>query len=387
MWIGSLASFMALNMQMITRGWLVLRLADDSPLSLSLVMVSFAAPMTLVSLVGGVLADRIPRKRMVILSQGGNALLTLLVATLDITGIVAFWHLIVLGVLNGSLMAFNMPSRQAMISDIVPEDRLMNAISLNNSAMNLTRVIGPALAGILIVYIETAGVFYLISGIYVFATLSMTTIRAGTTPASTSRKGMAGDIGEGLRYVFYSPTLRGVMLILFVGTMFGFSYYALLPAWGREALDVGSDDLGILMTLMGAGALVATLILASMSRFRHRGLLLLVSCVVWGVGLALFSQTTSFAVAVPYLLAVGLLSSLFMSLNMTLFQVYAAREMRGRVMSIGMMAFGLTPLSALPFGALAESIGTPDALMVSGLLLTAGSLVLIIALPNLRRIA
>ncbi len=378
---------MALNMQMITRGWLVLRLADDSPLSLSLVMVSFAAPMTFVSLVGGVLADRIPRKRMVIFSQGGNALLTLLVATLDITGIVAFWHLIVLGVLNGSLMAFNMPSRQAMISDIVPEDRLMNAISLNNSAMNLTRVIGPALAGILIVYIETAGVFYLISGIYVFAILSMTTIQAGTTPASTSRKGMAGDIGEGLRYVFYSPTLRGVMLILLVGTLFGFSYYALLPAWGREALDVGSDDLGILMTLMGAGALVATLILASMSRFRHRGLLLLVSCVVWGVGLALFSQATSFAVAVPYLLAVGLLSSLFMSLNMTLFQVYAAREMRGRVMSIGMMTFGLTPLSALPFGALAESIGTPDALMVSGLLLTAGSLILIIALPNLRRIA
>ncbi len=378
---------MALNMQMITRGWLVLRLADDSPLSLSLVMVSFAAPMTFVSLVGGVLADRIPRKRMVIFSQGGNALLTLLVATLDITGIVAFWHLIVLGVLNGSLMAFNMPSRQAMISDIVPEDRLMNAISLNNSAMNLTRVIGPALAGILIVYIETAGVFYLISGIYVFAILSMTTIRAGTTPASTSRKGMAGDIGEGLRYVFYSPTLRGVMLILLVGTLFGFSYYALLPAWGREALDVGSDDLGILMTLMGAGALVATLILASMSRFRHRGLLLLVSCVVWGVGLALFSQATSFAVAVPYLLAVGLVSSLFMSLNMTLFQVYAAREMRGRVMSIGMMTFGLTPLSALPFGALAESIGTPDALMVSGLLLTAGSLILIIALPNLRRIA
>ena len=378
---------MALNMQMITRGWLVLRLADDSPLSLSLVMVSFAAPMTFVSLVGGVLADRIPRKRMVIFSQGGNALLTLLVATLDITGIVAFWHLIVLGVLNGSLMAFNMPSRQAMISDIVPEDRLMNAISLNNSAMNLTRVIGPALAGILIVYIETAGVFYLISGIYVFAILSMTTIRAGTTPASTSRKGMAGDIGEGLRYVFYSPTLRGVMLILLVGTLFGFSYYALLPAWGREALDVGSDDLGILMTLMGAGALVATLILASMSRFRHRGLLLLVSCVVWGVGLALFSQATSFAVAVPYLLAVGLLSSLFMSLNMTLFQVYAAREMRGRVMSIGMMTFGLTPLSALPFGALAESIGTPDALMVSGLLLTAGSLILIIALPTLRRIA
>ena len=385
MWLGSFASFMALNMQMITRGWLVLRLADDSPLSLSLVMVSFAAPMMFVSLIGGALADRISRKRMVMFSQAGNAILALLVATLDITDVVEFWHLMVLGVLNGSLMAFNMPSRQAMISDTVPEDKLMNAISLSSSAMNLTRILGPALAGILILYIDTAGVFFLISGIYVFATLSIVTINAGTKPASSSRRGMTGDIREGLAYVLGDPTLKGLILIGFIASLFGFSYFALLPAWGREALDVGSADLGILMMLMGIGALVGTLILASMSHIKRRGAILLAACVVWGIGLALFSQSTSFTFAVPFLLVIGLVSSLFMSLNMTLIQVYAAREMRGRVTSIMMMTFGLMPLSALPFGALAEWQTTPFALMVSGILLAVFTLIFIFAYPSLRR--
>jgi MFS family permease len=386
MWLGSFASFMALNMQMITRGWLVLRLADDSPLSLSLVMVSFAAPMTFVSLIGGALADRISRKRMVMFSQTGSAILALLVATLDITDFVEFWHLLVLGVLNGSLMAFNMPSRQAIISDTVPEDKLMNAISLNNSAMNLTRILGPALAGILILYIDTAGVFFLISGFYVFATLSIATIDAGTEPASSSRGGMTGDIREGLAYVFGNPTLLGLIMIGLIASLFGFSYFALLPAWGREALDVGSADLGILMMLMGIGALTGTLILAAMSNIKRRGSLLLGACVIWGVSLALFSQATSFAVAVPLLLVVGLVSSLFMSLNMTLIQVYAAREMRGRVMSIMMMTFGLMPLSALPFGALAEWQTTPFALTVSGILLAVFTLIFIFAYPKFRRI-
>ena len=283
-------------------------------------------------------------------------------------------------------MAFNMPSRQAIISDTVPEDKLMNAISLNNSAMNLTRIIGPAVAGVLIVYIDTAGVFFLIAGIYVFATLSIVTISAGTKPASRSRKGMTEDIREGLAYVVGDPTLKGLILVGFIASLFGFSYFALLPAWGREALDVGSEDLGILMMLMGIGALVGTLVLASMSNFKRRGALLLVSCVIWGVGLALFSQATSFTFAVPFLLIVGLASALFMSLNMTLIQVYAAPEMRGRVMSIMMMTFGLMPLSVLPFGALAESIGTPDALMVSGILLTVLMLIFVFAYPSFRRI-
>ena len=387
MWAGSFVSFMAMNMQMITRSWLVVRLTDDSPLYLSLSMVSFAVPVTFVSLIGGALADRVPRRRLVIMSQSGNALMTLLLAVLDVTGVVTFWHVMAMGVVNGSLMAFNMPSRQAIISEIVPERRLMNAISLNNSSMNLTRVVGPALAGFLILLIDTAGVFFIISAIYVFSTLSMTMVRAGTEPAGRSGKGMTGDIREGLAYTIGDRTLRGLIIMNFIPVLFGFSYYALLPAWAREALDVQSDDLGILMMLMGVGALTGTLILASMGSFRRRGGFLLVSCLVWGVTLAVFARMESFAPTVPLLIFIGLVSSVFMSLNMTLTQVYSAPRMRGRVMSITMMSFGLMPLSAVPFGLLAEFTNTPFALMLSGILLAVFTLLFSVAYPSFRRIA
>ena len=165
------------------------------------------------------------------------------------------------------------------------------------------------------------------------------------------------------------------------------SYSVLLPAWGKEALGVQSDALGMLLAVMGVGALVGTLILASLRGFNKRGTLLLVVCVVWGFALAGFSQTTSYAAAVPLLLFVGLVSAIFMSLNMTLIQLYSAPEMRGRMMSIAMMTFGVTPLSALPFGAIAERIGTPDALMISGFMLAAFTLVFTLAYPRFRQIA
>ena len=153
--MSSFVSFLAMNMQMITRSWLVLRVTDDSPLALTLVTLTFALPMTVVSPLAGALADRFSRKKLVVFSQASNALLTIIMGTLDITGVVSFWHIMVIGIFNGSLMAVNMPSRQAIISDIVPDDKLMNAISLNNSSMNLTRVAGPALAGFLILFVAS----------------------------------------------------------------------------------------------------------------------------------------------------------------------------------------------------------------------------------------
>ena len=386
MWLGSLGSFMAMNMQMITRGWLVLRLADDSPLALALVMMSFSIPMTFVSLIGGALADRISRKRIVILSQIGNLLLTAILATLDITGIITFWHLLVIGFVNGSLVAINMPSRQAIISDIVPERSLMNAISLSNSAMNATRIVGPAIAGLLIIWIDTAGVFYLISGLYVFAVISVAMINSGKEPSNRSRKSITGDIREGLSYVASAPTLLGLVSLSLIASIFGFSYFALLPAWAREAMDIQSDALGYLLTIMGVGALIGTLALAALPKIKKRGIVLLLSCLGWGIGIAIFSQATSYMVVVPLLLLTGLSSAVFMSLNMTLMQLYASREMRGRVMSISMMTFGVMPLGAVPLGALAEYTGTPTALLLSGGLLIGVTLLFSVFYPSFRRV-
>jgi MFS family permease len=386
LWLGSFAHFMAMGMQMMARGWLVLRLSNDSPFALALVMMAFSVPMTFVSLIGGALADRMSRKHIIMYSQAGNAILTALLATLDLTGIIRFWHLIVIGAVNGSLMALNMPSRQALISDLVPPEKLMNAISLNNSGTNITRVIGPALAGLLIIYIDTAGVFYLIAACYIFSLLSVAMIHGARVLAKKPGKKMIGEIREGLKYATADPVLRGLIITVFIPVFFGFSFLTLLPAWAREALDVQSDGLGMLMMVMGIGALTGTLMLAAMGNFQRRGLWLLINSLFWGCGLAIFSQATTYAIALPFLLLIGLLTAVFMSLNMTLMQIYSAVEMRGRIMSIAMMTFGAMPLSAVPFGAIAEHIGTPNALFLSGSMLVVFTIVFALVYPRFRKI-
>jgi MFS family permease len=370
---------MAMNMQIVTRGWLILRLTNDSPLALSIVMMAFALPMIVVSPIGGALADRISRKGLVMFSQGGNAVMTAVLATLDFTDLIQFWHLLVIGVLNGTLMAFNLPSRQSLISDIVPEDKVMNAISLNNSGMNLSRIIGPALAGLLIIFIETAGVFYLITLLYTCSVLSTSPIREEPETNGDAKKGILTDIRDGFSYAASNPTIQCVIIMFFAGSLFGWPFVALLPAWAREALNVRSDDLGFLMGVIGVGALTGSLLLASVKRTVKRGKFLIAISLGWGVGIAFFSQAGTFVIAAPLLLIVGLTNALFMSLSMTLLQTYVTPEMRGRIMSIVMMSFGVMPLSVVPFAAIAEKIGTPDALTISGITLFVFTLIFSIA--------
>lgn len=385
-WLGTFANFMAIGMQMMARGWLVLRLSNDSPLALSMVMVAFALPMTVMSLLGGALADRFSKKHIIMTTQTVNALITALLATLDLTDLIRFWHLIAIGVVNGSMMAVNVPSRQAIIADMVPQEKLMNAISLTNSGMNLTRAIGPALAGILIIYIDTAGVFYLVSAFSVFAMLSIGMI--GTTKRVTdrARKSMIQDISAGLKYVFSDPTLRGLCITLCVPVFFGFTIIFLLPAWAREAMDVQADDLGLLMFIMGMGSLLGSLTLAALRSVSKRGTWVLVNGLLWGVCIIIFSKNDSYATVLPFIFLIGFMSATFLSLHMTLMQTYSTEEMRGRVMSIGTMSFGAMPLSVLPFGAIAEKIGTPNALLLSGLMMAVFVLVFALSSPKFFRI-
>jgi MFS family permease len=386
-WAGSFISFLAMNMQMITRGWLVVELRDASPLALALVMVTFAVPSTISSMIGGALADRFPKKYLIITSQTGNFLMTLLLGLLTISGYVEFWHIMAVGVVNGTMMGINMPSRAAIISEIVPERSLMNAISLNNSGMNLTRIIGPAVAGFLILLIGTGGVFLLVAGIYVLAAVSMMAVKTPEASSKRSRKGVIGDIKEGFVYAIENPKLLGLVILVLISTLFGFSYWSLLPAWAVEALNVQSDGLGILMTIMGVGALAGTLALAGMSKTKNKGMILIVSALIWGVTLAGFALVTSYTVAIPFLLAMGAVSAIFMSMNMTLMQTMAAPEMRGRMMSLNMMTFGLMPVSSLPLGALAEyRNSTADALFISGVLLTLGTVIFVFVYPQFRKI-
>jgi len=387
LWIGTFASFMSISMQQITRGWLILRLTDDSPFALAIVMMSFALPLTFASLLGGALADRFAKKHIMIVSQFGYFILTLLLATLDFTGFIRFWHLIIIGFFNGTMAALNMPSRQSIIADIVPEKDLMNAVSLNSSGINLSRIIGPALAGVLILFIETAGVFFLIAFINAFSVLFTFYIKEDKQSTKMPGKTVLSDILDGFRYAWKNPVLLGLVVMTFVPSLFGFPYVALLPAWAREALNAQSDGLGLLMMTMGMGSLAGTVTLATIRRFNRRGIFLVANGFVWGVMLIIFSRCFSYFTALPSLFFVGFVSAVFMALNMTLIQFYSSDEMRGRIVSISMMTFGIMPLSAVPFGAIAESIGTPGSLQIAGLILCLFMAIFFVVYPRFRYVS
>ena len=196
-------------------------------------------------------------------------------------------------------MGINMPSRGAIISELLPDRHLMIAISLNNSGMNLTRIMGPALAGFLILYIETSGAFLLVSVIYVLAAISVMPIRTQELSSKSTNTGVTSDIKEGVTYVISNPKLLGLIAMVLIAVLFGFSYWTLLPAWAVESPNVESDGLGVLMTFMGIGALAGTLGLAMISNTRYNGTLLLGSAFVWGILLAIFATITSYAMGSP----------------------------------------------------------------------------------------
>jgi len=396
LWLGSLVAYMSLNLWMLNRSWLVVILEDNSPLALALVMMSFAVPMTFVSPIGGVLADKWSRKKLIASSQIGSAIVTFVLGVLDLAGLIQFWHILASGVLNGMMMAINVPSRQAIISDIVPKESLMNAISLNNSAMSITRILGPALGGFLIVYFVdwipfmesgTAGVFFLISAIYIFAALSILRIKSDVIIQNDKPKSsFIKELFSGLVYVLHHKIIRVVLFVNLVGSLFGWAFMTLMPAWARVVLDVNADDLGILLTVIGVGSLVATVWLASLSNFKYRGALLIASCLLWGLSLALISKMDQLYIVYPLLLFIGVASGIFMSLGMTLMQFYSEPEMRGRVMSVAVMPFGISSMAAVPFGIIATKIGIENSLMISGILLVFFTVVILSIFPFFRKV-
>ena len=230
--------------------------------------------------------------------------------------------------------------------------------------------------------------FYLITLIHALSALSTALIKTGRAqPNDRTDTGIMTDIKEGFEYASGNPTLLGLVVMCLVPALFGFPYLALLPAWGREILNIQSDGLGILMACVGIGSLIGAMGLASLDHLRKRGTFLIINAFIWGGVLILFSRCSSYTTALPVLLVIGVVSAVFMSLNMTMMQSYSSRAMRGRVVSMAMMAFGIMPLSAVPFGALAEKIGTADSLEIAGILLCLFAVVFFFVFPQFRKVS
>ena len=374
LWIGSLASSFAMNMQIVARGWLVYTLTS-SALDLAWVTLSFMIPMVAFALVGGVMADRVPKRGIIMMAQGLNSVATILLGVIILAGQVDFWDFIWFGFFNGTVLALSMPARQAMVPELVPERLIFTAMGLTTTSWNLSRILGPAMAGFLIAWIaggDTTShfgvgiVYFMIAGLYLASSLAMWRVTPSLPRQRTDDQHPLRDIADGVRYLWANPPVLGLILLSIVPFLFGMPLNTLLPAFNEDILSGGADDLGLLMSAMGIGAIVGSLMMATMGELRGKGLWLIGTSIAWGGATALVGAADSQLWAVAAVTLFGWLSSWNMSLNRGLLQTRIIPAMRGRVLSIDMMSHGLMPLGVIPISLIAEQVDVAVALQVAG---------------------
>ncbi len=394
LWLSNLAASFAMQMQAVARGWLIYDMTS-SALALTWVMLSFMMPFFVFSLAGGVIADRLQKKSIMLYSQILNMIATIFLAQIIYSGNVTFWHFIFFGIFNGTVLAFSWPARSSMVPEVVGTDTLVNAMALQSATLNLSRILGPALAGGMIAFTARVApesshgvglVFYIIAGLYALAVISVYTLNYRGKPAQRDASSPFEDIKEGFRYMRDEKLIVGILLLGFIPLMFGFAPSFLLPAFNQDVIEGGPDDLGMLMAGMGVGALVGSLLLARLGDVGNKGRLLFGTAYCWAISIIAFSLTDQIWVAMVVGAVTGLFGAIFGAMNMSILQMSIKPEIRGRVMSIMMMTHGLMPLGIIPVSAAAEFIGIDVAIMISALLLALSTFLLGIIYPELRRI-
>lgn len=370
LWYSQLASFMGMQMQQVARGLLAFQLTG-SYTAVGVVMMAWGIPQLVFSLIGGALADRVNKKTILLISQSSTGLLTLLTAVLITTGVISIPILFVLGLFQGTLFAFNMPARQALVAELVPQKDLMNAIAVNNIAMNMTRVVGPALAGAMIAAWDIASAFYAQAAMLLIVVYFLVRLPASTThlEGRATRGNIAKEIWIGLKYIGSSRTMLMLMLMAFVPTVLGMPYMSLLPGFAVAELGVGDAAFGVMSSVGGVGAIVGGLFVATMTDFPRKPLLQAAFGLGYGaslIGLGLASVAFGYPGALAALLAVGLFSMTYQTLNNTMVMAESKPEFYGRVMSVYMLTFSVFPLMSGPAGILADAISAKTTFMLMG---------------------
>ena len=380
---GQLISLIGTWMQSVAQAWLVYRLTKSA---LLLGTVGFASqiPVFLVAPLGGITADRVNRQRLVIATQISSMVLAGILAWLTLSGRVQVWHIFALASLLGVVNAFDIPGRQSFLVDMVGKEDLMNAIALNSSMFNGARVIGPAIAGILVARIGEGWCFAANSISYVAVIVGLWLMHVHSAPRA-SKHSPIEDIIEGFRWVNHTRVIRALLLLIGLVSLVGMPYTVLMPIFADRILHGGARGLGILMGATGVGALFGALTLAVKTGVKGLGRWVVISCASLGVSLFLFSFSTSFWLSVVLLLPAGYSMMLQMACSNTLIQTMVPDQLRGRVMSVySMMFMGMAPFGAFFGGALADRIGAPITIAIGGITCVLGAIWFERALPELR---
>lgn len=390
LYFGALVGQMAsMNMQMVARSFLAYELTGSEAV-LGIIVMAGTIPMLLLSLYGGVIAERLQKRLIMITGQAGSAVVALGVALALTMGYIggdhpeSWWILVVASLLQGTIMGLMMPSRQAILPELVGEEMLLNAVSLNTMGMNFFRITSPALAGFLIEAFDYEAVYFTMTGLYLMAVIFISFLPStGTIKASKDSAFL--QIKEGLSYVRKETTIFCILMITMVGVVLSFPYMMLLPVFAVDILNVGPGGMGILVSASGIGAITATLILASLPN-KKRGLLLLAGSLILGLALMVFAFSRSWYLSLFSITFVGIGQAARMALGNALIQYYVDDSYRGRVMSIYMMNFGIMGLGVFVAGILAEYMGVQ--LVVGGMavILVIMSVFAIVFMTRIRRL-
>lgn len=371
-WFGQCISLIGSWMQNIGQSWLVLELTH-SALKLSIVTMLQFIPVMIFSLFAGTIVDRFPKRNMLIATQSSLAVLAAVLATLTWSGAIEYWHVLVLSLLLGFVNTFDIPTRQSFVIELVGKEDLTNAIALNSSVFNLGRIVGPAVAGLLIGLVGIAACFSLnaVSFIPVIAGLWLIRVPAEAVKedGSGSLKSVSRDIREGLGYINRKPIIKQPLILLAFISTFVMNYNILVPVFARQQLGQNATGYGLLMTSMGVGSFLGSLTLVAKSRTSPRLRYLVGGALFTSIFLAVLALERNFLLCCATMFVIGFCTIMFTTLVNTMIQINSSDEMRGRVMSVYSLVFGgVIPIGSFFTGQVTEYAGTPGCMIISGII-------------------
>ncbi|MFH0817256.1 MAG: MFS transporter [Candidatus Micrarchaeota archaeon] len=384
--LGQTFSLFGTWMQITAQGFLVFELTH-SPAYLGLIGFAAGIPVLLLTPYGGVVADRVSRRKILLATQASMMLLAFLLAALTFMNMAEPWHIALLAFLLGIANAFDAPARQAFVLDMVSREDLTNAISLNGTMINLALVVGPALAGITYAAFGPAWCFILngISFISVIIALLMMKLPRSVRPENRSTA--LADLKEGFRYTRSHPTAVALLCVVGITSLFGMAFVTIIPAWAVTILKGDAQTNGFLQTARGAGALIVALWVASLGGVKSKRNLLFLGVFLTPLLLIAFAYVHSLELALFFILLSGGANILLLNMAFNLLQTSTTDKFRGRVMGINSLVFfGFQPIGSLWIGAFAEYFGEQSAVLVSALVFLLGAVILWKISPALRKL-
>ena len=384
-WFAGIGQAVALGMQFLILGWLVLELTR-SPAQLGLVIAIYGAPNLALLMFGGIFADRVDRRWLLFYSQTIVAVLIFGAATLTLYQLISIWHIYGLALILGTIQGLNMPARMAIVPDLVGRDDILNATSLNMAVFNTGRIMGPSVAGWIIQYVGMGHALYFNAICYVVGSICLLMMSGVESRSQSKDANMLGDFWAGLKFVWVTPVAFTLVGMSFAFGFFGAAYVQVLPAFGKEVLRLNADGAGFLLTVAGVGSLVGNIYLASLGNTKHKNWLLLGMIILFGISLFFFALSPIYIVSLVLLFLTGVGFTGFISMGTTILQMTTPPELRGRMMSLWLIGAAVHYIGAWPLGTVGEYWGWPMSLGGGALAMLALVFLLGILRPTLRQL-